>query len=195
MATQKTQIVYSVGVSLDGFIADANGGVDWLHAAMVKGESYGLDEFFRSIDAVLMGSATYEKSLAMGGGFGSKMPTWIFSSRPLKAKSATVTSESPATVVATLNARGIKRAWLMGGGQLASSFLKAGLIDEISFGLMPVVLGTGIPVFAGGIEPTHLTLAERKDYKGGALGLTFKPAAQTSSVPHKPSPRPPRTPR
>jgi len=177
MATQKTQIVYSVGVSLDGFIADANGGVDWLHAAMVKGESYGLDEFFRSIDAVLMGSRTYEKSLAMGGGFGSKMPTWIFSSRPLRAKGATVTSESPAAVVAALNERGIKRAWLMGGGQLASSFLKAGLIDEISFGLMPVVLGAGIPVFAGGISPTHLKLVHRKEYKGGAMGLTFRPAA------------------
>ena len=176
MATHKTQIVYSVGVSLDGFIADANGGVDWLNAAMVKGESYGLDEFFKSIDAVLMGSGTYEKSLAMGGAFGPKMPTWVFSSRPLRGKGVTVTSESPAAVAATLSENGIRRAWLMGGGKLASSFLAAGLIDEISFGLMPVILGEGIPVFAGGIPPTPLQLVERKDYKGGALGLTFKPA-------------------
>ena len=58
MAANKTQIVYSAGVSLDGFIADSNGGVDWLHATMVKGESYGLAEFTKSIDAVLMGSRT-----------------------------------------------------------------------------------------------------------------------------------------
>jgi dihydrofolate reductase len=173
-----TQVVYSAGVSLDGYIADANDGVDWLHAAMVKGESYGLDEFMRSIDAVLMGSRTYEKAMGMGGGFGGKTPTWVFSSRPLRGKGITVTAESPAAVVAQLNARGIRRAWLMGGGKLASSFLAAGLIDEISLGLMPVVLGGGIPVFDGGIPPTHLTLISTREYKGGALGLTFNPARQ-----------------
>ena len=179
MATQKTQIVYSAGVSLDGFIADVNGGVDWLHAAMVKGESYGLDTFMKSIDAVLMGSRTYEKSLELGAGFGGKTPTWVFSHRPLemKGKRLTRTAEGPAVIAAELSKRGIKRAWLMGGGKLASSFLAAGLIDEISLGLMPVILGAGIPLFDGGIAPTHLTLVERKDYKGGALGLTFKPAA------------------
>jgi dihydrofolate reductase len=162
-------------VSLDGFIADSNGGVDWLHASMVKGESYGLDEFMKSIDAVLMGRRTYETATRMGGSFGGKTPCWVFSSRPLRARKITITSDPPAVVAATLSARGIQRAWLMGGGKLASSFLAAGLIDEISIGLMPVVLGSGIPLFDGGIAPTHLTLVDRKDYKGGALGLTFKP--------------------
>ena len=182
-----TQIVYSAGVSLDGYIADANGGVDWLHAAMVKGESYGLDEFMRSIDAVLMGSRTYEKAVGMGGGFGGKTPTWVFSSRPLRGKGITVTSESPDAVVAQLNARGIRRAWLMGGGKLASSFLAAGLIDEISLGIMPVVLGSGIPVFGGGIPPTHLKLVSKHEYKGGALGLTFEPAAESTASERGPS--------
>ena len=176
MAAHKTQIVYSAGVSLDGFIADSHGGVDWLHAAMVKGESYGLDAFMRSIDAVLMGSRTYEQALRMGGRFGSKKtPCWVFSSRQLPGKSITVTADPPSLVAAALTARGIRRAWLMGGGKLASSFLAAGLIDQITLGVMPVVLGSGIPLFDGGIAPTHLTLVERKDYKGGALGVTFTP--------------------
>ena len=177
MAAHKTQIVYSAGVSLDGYIADANGGVDWLHDAMVKGESYGLDTFQKSIDSVLMGSKTYEKSLELGAGFGSKTPTWVFSRRPLKGKGKglTITSESPAAIVAELSRRGLKRAWLMGGGKLASSFLAAGLIDEIAIGLMPVVLGGGIPLFDSGIKPTHLTLIESTPFKGGAFGLTFKP--------------------
>jgi dihydrofolate reductase len=177
MARHKTEIVYSAGVSLDGFIADAAGGVDWLHASMVKGESYGLDVFQRSIDAVLMGSRTYEVSLAMGGRPGSKTPCWVFSQRSLnaKGKGLIVTRETPAAVAAELSQRGIRRAWLMGGGQLASSFLAAGLIDEISLGLMPVVLGSGIPLFAGGIKPTHLKLIESTPYKGGAFGLRFAP--------------------
>jgi dihydrofolate reductase len=177
MTTHKTQIVYSAGVSLDGYIADVNGGVDWLHDAMVKGESYGLDAFQKSIDAVVMGSLTYEKSLEFGAGFSGKTPTWVFSRRPLKAKgkALTVTSDSPAAVAVEMSRRGIKRAWLMGGGKLAASFLAAGLIDEISLGLMPVVLGGGIPLFDGGIRPTHLTLIESTPFKGGAFGLRFAP--------------------
>lgn len=177
MPSQKTEIVYSAGVSLDGYIADKDGGVDWLHAAMVKGESYGLDEFQRSIDAVLMGSRTYEASLGLGGRPGSKTPCWVFSQRPLnvKGKGLTLTRETPAAVAAELSRRGIKRAWLMGGGRLASSFLAAGLIDELSIGLMPVVLGGGIPLFDGGIKPTHLKLVKKEEFKGGAFGLTFKP--------------------
>ena len=171
----KTDVVYAVGASLDGFIADSTGGVDWLHAAMVKGEGYGLEEFTASIDAILMGSGTYEKSLAMGGGFGSSMPCWVFSKRSLAGKGVTVTAADPASIVAGLPALGIRRAWLMGGGKLASSFLAAGLIDEISIGLMPVVLGAGIPMFAGGIPPIHLELTRKDEFKGGAFGLVYRP--------------------
>ena len=171
----KTDVVYAVGASLDGFIADINGGVDWLHAAMVKGEGYGLEEFNASIDAVLMGSGTYEKSLAMGGGFGSSMPCWVFSKRPLTREGRDRHRGGTASIVAGLPALGIRRAWLMGGGKLASSFLAAGLIDEISIGLMPVVLGSGLPIFAGGIAPTHLELTRKDEYKGGAFGLVYRP--------------------
>lgn len=178
MPPHRTEIVYSAGVSLDGYIADKDGGVDWLHAAMVKGESYGLAEFQRSIDAVLMGSRTYEASIGLGGRPGSKTPCWVFSRRDLnaKGKGLIVTRDTPAAVAAELSQRGIRRAWLMGGGKLASSFLAAGLIDEIALGLMPVVLGGGIPLFDGRIKPTHLKLVKKEEFKGGAFGLTFTPA-------------------
>jgi dihydrofolate reductase len=174
---ERTQVVYSAATSLDGFIADEQGGVDWLNAAMVPGEGYGLSEFMASVDAVLMGSRTYEKALELGDpGAGSRTPSWIFSSRafPVKAPT-TVTSADPRDVVAGLPALGIRRAWLMGGGVLASAFLRAGLIDEIVLGVMPVVLGSGIPLFAGGIPVTSLELVEQRTFKGGALGLTYRP--------------------
>jgi dihydrofolate reductase len=69
----------------------------------------------------------------------------------------------------------------MGGGKLASSFLAAGLIDELTLGLMPVVLGAGLPLFDGGLVPTRLALIESKTYKGGALGLTYKTVTATVS--------------
>jgi dihydrofolate reductase len=176
---EKTEVVYAVAASLDGFIADSGGGVDWLHAAMVRGEGYGLAEFTASIDAILMGSGTYQKSLELGGGYRSRTPCWVFSSRTLTGKGLTITAEDPRSVVSALPGLGIRRAWLMGGGKLASSFLIAGLIDEISVAVMPVVLGSGIPLFAGGIPATHLELIEKTDFKGGSFGLRFKPKWST----------------
>ena len=176
-AVDRTTVVYSAATSLDGFIADVDGGVDWLHAAMVPGEGYGLREFMASVDAVLMGSGTYEKSLTMGGGplMASTTPCWVFSKRKLESvKGMTVTSADPAEVVAALPGQGIRRAWLMGGGRLASSFLAAGLIDQIVLGVMPVVLGRGLPLFGGAVPVSTLELVESKTFKGGALGLTYR---------------------
>lgn len=171
----KTEIVYSAAVSLDGFIADRAGGVDWLHGAMVPGEGYGLKEFMASIDAILMGSRTYEKALELGGAGASSTPTWVFSRRPFASQGTmSITSGEPGDVVRSLPQQGIRRAWLMGGGKLASSFLASGLIDEVSLGVMPVVLGAGIPLFDGGIPVTSMHLVESKTYKGGALGLRYR---------------------
>jgi dihydrofolate reductase len=170
-------VIYSAAVSLDGYIASDDGGVDWLHAAMVKGEGYGLAEFTRSIDGMMMGSKTYEQSLQMGGGpMMSKTPTWIFSKRPLKpVKGAIITAAPPREVVASLADRGVHRAWLMGGGELAASFLAEGLIDEVSIAVMPVVLGSGIPLFGRLPRVVSLDLIESKTFKGGALGLRYVP--------------------
>ncbi len=177
----RTEVVYSCAISLDGYIASADGGVEWLHQAMVKGESYGLDTFMKSIDAVLLGRRTYEQALGMGFG-GGKMPHWVFSRRELPPKKGVrFTSATPAEVVRTLRETGIRRAWLMGGGLLAASFLDAGLIDSVELGVMPVVLGTGIPLFGPLQAFQALRLVESKTYKGGALGLRYVPA----SSPHR----------
>src|SRR5688500_17988791 len=111
----RTEVVYSAAITMDGFIADEQGGVDWLHAAMVPGEGYGLEAFTASIDAVLMGSRTYEKALELGDpGAGSSMPWWVFSRREFKSKGTmTVTDADPSAIVGELPARGIWRAWLM----------------------------------------------------------------------------------
>jgi dihydrofolate reductase len=180
----KTTVVYSVASSLDGYIAAEDGGVDWLHAAMVKGESYGLDTFQKSIDGILMGSRTFEKSLELGGFRGTKQPVWVFSKRALKMpKGVTLTAADPRAIVKDLGAHGVTRAWLMGGGELAASFLEQGLIDEVSIGMMPVVLGSGIPLF-GRLKNGFSTfdLVESKTYKGGALGLRYEPRRSSAAV-------------
>jgi dihydrofolate reductase len=172
----RTDVVYSCAISLDGYIAAADGGVDWLNSAMVKGESYDLPEFQRSIDGILMGSRTYEQAIEMGGMMGGKIHTWVFSRRSLPSrKGVTITSASPAEIVKSLPGHGVRRAWLMGGGLLAASFLEQGLIDEVGLAIMPVVLGSGIPLFGSMKTYASLHLIESKTYKGGAIGLRYAP--------------------
>jgi dihydrofolate reductase len=168
-------VIYSAAMSLDGYIADDKGGVDWLHAAMVKGESYGLPEFQKAIDGVLMGSRTFEQAVQMGARFGPSKPCWVFSQRSLRApKGVQVTAAPPREIVATLSQSGVTTAWLMGGGALAGSFLEADLIDEVSLAIMPVVLGSGIPVFGRIGDTASLRLIESKTFKGGAIGLRYE---------------------
>lgn len=181
IAPERTMVVYSVAISMDGFIADKDGGVDWLNASMVKGEGYGLMEFMNSIDGMLMGSRTYEVALQMGGGMGASKPSWVFSSRDLPGgKGVTVTPAAPREVVGSLANHGIRRAWLMGGGNLASSFLADGLIDEVSVAVMPVILGSGVPVFSQLPALAKMKLLDVKTYKGGALGLRYEPVRRSS---------------
>ena len=66
-----------IAQSLDGYIADADGGVGWLEAAG-GGEDYGYDAFFRGVGALAMGAATYEQLLSWGVWPYADVPTWVF---------------------------------------------------------------------------------------------------------------------
>jgi dihydrofolate reductase len=174
----RTEIVYSVATSLDGFIASVDGGVDWLPPFQESHNDHDYEAFLESLGAVLIGSRSYEPALGSGGDpFGSMgKPCWVFSKRDLPASgpSVTVTSATPEEVVGELSARGIARAWLMGGTRLASSFRAANLISEYSLGVIPVVLGAGIPLFESPGLPARLKLIESKANPSGVVSLRYR---------------------
>ena len=163
-------------MSLDGYIATSDGGVDWLPAMDSGSEDYGFSEFSASIDTLLVGSKTYEQSLQLGGLPLQGRPTWVFSRRPLKVigKELTVTNQGPAEVLADLDQRGLKRAWLVGGATLASSFRSAGLISEYIITVIPTILGIGIPLIEAGGEMEKLSLIETKEFKNGFVQLKYR---------------------
>jgi dihydrofolate reductase len=105
-----------------------------------------------------------------------KTPSWVFTHRKLKQlhPSITLTSQSPREVVELLKARGLKRAWLMGGGKLATSFRTERLISSYILIIMPIILGRGIPVFAPGGPQQPLVLESAKPFKSGIVQLTYK---------------------
>ena len=170
------EIIYYVACSLDGFIATEDGAVDWLEPFQRTGEDHGAGELQASTDALLLGSYTYEFALKFGSWPSPNTPSWVFTRRKLKQlhPSITLTSQTPREVVELLKERGLRRAWLMGGGKLAASFRAEGLISSYVFTIMPTILGRGIPVLAAGGPPQSLALESAKPFKSGIVQLRYK---------------------
>ena len=172
-------MIYYVAASLDAFIAPPDGSVDWLSPFEVEGEDYGYAEFYASIDAVLLGSRTYEQSRTFGQWPYSEKPCWVFSKRSLDVPNSevTVTSQSPIQVLAEMQSRGLKRVWLVGGGQLAASFRAEGLFTEYIVSIIPVTLGNGVPLFTLSKNHEILKLIASQQYPNGVVQLRYKPSA------------------
>ncbi|MBF2028076.1 MAG: dihydrofolate reductase [Oscillatoriales cyanobacterium C42_A2020_001] len=169
------QVIYYVATSLDGYIATPDGGVEWLPIPDREGEDYGYAEFYASVDAVLMGRSTYEKSLEFGEWVYPGKPCWVFSRQQIDINQpdVTLTSCSPGEVVAELEARQFKRAWLVGGGQLASSFRAHGLISEYIITIIPTILGKGIPLFTSSDRVEKLKLVDTQTFEDGLIALRY----------------------
>src|SRR5690348_12439726 len=157
-------IVLGLGISLDGYIARRDGSVDFLFMP----KDYSMAPFFKSIDTAIMGRKTYEVAKNMGGGVsGGKIVTYVMSRSlpPGEREGLIFTSEPPAQLIAKLRReKGKKDIWMMGGGELARDFLRDDLIDQLYLGVIPVLLGEGIPLFPTGFPQRNFKLLENKSY-------------------------------
>jgi len=171
------EIVYYVACSLDGYIATTEGSVDWLESFDGGGEYYGYEEFNQSIDALVMGSGSYEFVLQHGDWPYADKPCWVFTSRsmPVAHPSVTLTQEDPGLVVDSLRERGFRKIWLVGGGALAGSFSAQNLITEYMITIIPVLLGEGIRLFEGTPGTHTLSLVDSKRYSDGVVQLVHRP--------------------
>jgi len=169
------ELVYYVAASVDGYIAKPDGGLDWLAPYEGGDEDYGYAQFYKSVDAVLMGRNTYEQSISFPAWPYPGKPCWVFSHGSSKNLPAdvVVTTQSPALVVSEIASRGIKRAWLVGGGALAGSFQSQGLITEYIVTFILVILGDGIPLFMPSGSTEKLRLVEAKQYPDGLMQLRY----------------------
>ena len=171
------EVIYYVASSLDGYIATADGSVDWLSRFHSAGEDHGAGELEASVDALLLGSHTYEFALKLGQWPSPDKVSWVFTHRDLRIlhPSITLTAQSPREVVESLAARGLRRAWLMGGGKLAASFHADQLISRYIISMFPVFLGSGIPLFAPHSSPPDtLRFVAAKPFKSGIVQVTYE---------------------
>lgn len=159
-----------VGTSLDGFIARANGALDFLPAD--GGEPHGYDEFLASVDALVIGRNTFDTVLAFDARPYGKKPVFVLSTRPLPqippGTAVERMSGEPAGIVTQLAGRGIGHIYVDGGITI-QSFLKAGLIQRIVVTRVPVLIGTGIPLFGPLQRDIQLTHIATKQYASGLV--------------------------
>ena len=172
------EVVYYVAASLDGYIATSDGGIEWLspfEGKEGKGEDYGYAAFYASIDAVLLGRRTYEQCLTFGEWLYRGKPCWVFAHGGMKITEphVTLTNQDPHQMVSELQARKLQRAWLVGGGELAGSFRREGLISEYIVSVVPVILGAGISLFASGGAQEALKLVGTNAHPSGIVQLRY----------------------
>ncbi|MFA7429533.1 MAG: dihydrofolate reductase family protein [Rhodospirillaceae bacterium] len=157
--------------SLDGFIADAEGGIAWL--SDYNGEDYGTEAFMVSVDALVMGRATYDQVRTFGDWPYPGKRVWVLTTQPLDegAPPGVKAMADPAALVETLRTRG-GLVWIVGGGQTVLAFLDLGAVDEIEVFVMPILLGAGVPLLPPGAS-RKLTLLETETYRTGAVRLLY----------------------
>lgn len=175
------EIVYHVAASLDGFIAAADGGVEWLSGLDESATDHGLEAFYAELDGLILGRRTYEQVLGFGDWPYPGKPCWVMARSapppgPVPSE-VTITPATPAEVAAEAAARGLRRVWLVGGGGLAASFRAAGLIDEYLVAVIPMILGAGIPLFGAPGPLERLRLVESQAYPTGVVRLRYRPEA------------------
>ena len=165
-----------IAASLDNYIARPDGSIDWLHSETQ--EDYGYEAFLAGVDTVLMGARTYEDILGFGGDWPyPNHETFVFTRRNDRQADPYVTfvsSDIPA-FVRGLRDRAGKDIWLVGGGQVNTLLLDAGLIDELILFIQPVVLGSGLPLFAGKTADTSFEVESFKAWPSGMLQLNLLP--------------------
>ncbi|HYN91744.1 MAG TPA: dihydrofolate reductase family protein [Thermoleophilaceae bacterium] len=177
---------YYLAQSLDGYLAESDGGLDWLlrfggedeiDASAATDGAY--DRFFADVGALAMGSATYEFILRSEPGSWpyAGTPSWVFSSRklPQPERAEIRFASGPVGPVheEMRAAAGERNVWIVGGGDLAMQFADEGLLDELHLTIVPVVLGAGIPTIPRRLRQ-RLRLAGTRPFRNGMVELRYE---------------------
>lgn len=171
-----------IGTSLDGFIARTNGDLDWMQGPGGEGGGdYGYESFVARNDAIVMGRKTFDKVLTFGA-WPYQKPVIVLTHRPLQTrlklrKKVETMEGAPKQVVDRLAKRGLLRLYV-DGGQTIHGFLRAGLVHELIVSRLPILIGTGIPLFGPLEADIRLKLLETRAFLGGMVQSVYKVESQ-----------------
>ncbi|NTH16405.1 dihydrofolate reductase [Agrobacterium rhizogenes] len=163
-----------IATSLDGFIARESGDIDWLLKHDQAGEDHGYNDFISDIDVIVMGRGTYEAVRGMGDWFYTR-PVLVLSAQfarqavpsELEGK-VRFSAESPEQAMATLQSEGARRAYV-DKGRIIQSFLALDMINDMVITRVPILLGTGRPLFGGGQPDVALAHKGTRSFPSGLV--------------------------
>ena len=159
-----------IGTSLDGFIARVNGAFDFLPPG--GGEPHGYEEFMATVDALVIGRKSFETIRAFDPWPYGEKPVFVLSTMPLGTAPAGAVVErmsgTPAENVSQLRARGIRHIYVDCGITI-QRFLQAGLIQRLIITRVPVLIGTGIPLFGAVPSDIFLKHVGTRQYASGLV--------------------------
>ena len=167
-----------IATSLDGFIARPDGSLDWLPTGQ-EGQDYGYADFWASVDALVMGRGTFEKVLSFAEWPYGEKPVYVLSHRPLELPPGLpgrvqVLSGTPQGVIGAILGSPLPGGRKVGhiyldGGKTIQGFLREGLVDELTITRVPVLLGSGIPLFGALEGDMRLVHLETRSYPDGLV--------------------------
>lgn len=164
-----------IATSLDGFIARDNGDLDWLPQGDV--EPHGYDEFMASVDALIIGRKTFETVLGFGAWPYGPKQVFVLSTGPVlpapEGASVEWMSGPAAEIVSRLDRRGVRHAYVDGGVTI-QRFLRAGLIQRLIITRIPVLLGSGIPLFGALERDIPLKHVATRHYPSGLVQSEYE---------------------
>jgi dihydrofolate reductase len=167
-----------VGTSLDGFIARADGALDFLPPG--GGEPHGYNEFMATVDAMVIGRKTYETVLAFESWPYGDKPVFVLSTHSLAPAPVGAVVEhlsgSPADIVSRLGSRGVQHVYVDGGITI-QRFLQAGLIQRLIVTRVPVLIGAGIPLFGAVARDIALRHVATRQYASGLVQSEYEVVA------------------
>lgn len=162
-----------IAVSLDGFIATPDGRVAWLEP--FQADDFGYDAFFATIGTVVLGRTTYEQVRGFGDWPYAGKRGVVLSSQPIADLPDGVEQGYPPfdDVIDALKAQSAGDIWIVGGAKTIGAFFDLDAIDGIDLFVMPVLLGSGVPLFGSSRRAIPLRLKDTKTYPSGVVKLVY----------------------
>ncbi len=167
-----------ISMSLDGFIATKDDGLDWLSIVQKEGEDYGYAEFTKEVDTYIVGRATYDVVMKLTGGVfpqAEKFKCYVITRQEREDENGiTFYNGDIEVLIKKLKSEGSKKIYCDGGGQIVKLLMEKDLIDEYIVSIIPIILGDGKRLFLGGVDQIKLKSMGVKEFESGLVQLRYE---------------------